>query len=71
MRKVIPLPAAHDRAAQRLIVRQAFAAVRRGDLDADPVDQVLRGRAGTLADYVALKELISLVARAKRHSGGT
>lgn len=43
--------------------------MRRGDLDADPVDQVMRGRAGTLADYVALNELISLVARAQRHSG--
>lgn len=69
MSKVIRLPAAHDAAAQRLIVRAAFAAVRRGDLDADPVDQVMRGRAGTLADYVALNELISLVTRAMRHSG--
>lgn len=69
--RVIRLPAARDAAAQRLTVRQAFAAVRRGDLDAEAVDQVQRGRAGTLADYRALQELIWLVARAKRHSGAT
>src|SRR3954466_9140803 len=58
-----------DHELERRTVDQAFVAVLRGDFDAEPVRQVIRGAAGELAEYVDLCELIKLVSRVQGACG--